>query len=148
MYEERTVTDDIIFSESFCVEKGNFETAGQASSTIKRLLKQMGVSPVITREVAIASYELELNLVIHSLGGTLSLNMFKDRLQIISDDVGPGIKDTSLAMKEGYSTAPEKVRMLGFGAGMGLPNIKRHSHELFIKSEFGVGTCIIAQYNI
>lgn len=142
------MTSELVFSQVFDIEKGDFETAGQASSKIKRQLKQMGVAPAIIREVAIASYELELNLVIHSLGGRLLLNMYPGQLEIVSEDIGPGIKDTELVMREGYSTAPENVRMMGFGAGMGLPNIRRHSHEFSLTSEFGKGTRIVAGYNL
>lgn len=139
---------DIIFKESYAVEQGNFETAGEVSSKIKRVLKKMGLNAAVIRDVAIAAYEAELNLVIHSLGGELTLEISPDTLRLICRDVGPGIPDVSLAMKEGYSTAPESVRMMGFGAGMGLPNIKRHSHEFSIESEMGKGTEIIAGYHL
>ena len=139
----------ILYKEAFNIEKGDFATAGEASSKIKRTLKKLGVEPTVIREVAISSYELELNLVIHSLGGSLTLEVGDDNLlKLISSDVGPGIKDISLAMKEGYSTAPESVRMMGFGAGMGLPNIKRHSHRFGIESEYGKGTVITCEYDI
>lgn len=137
-----------IYTEEFIVERGNFQEAGSASSKIKRTLKKMGISPAIIREVAISSYELELNLVIHSLGGTLKLSIDGSQLLIISEDAGPGIADIELVMQEGYSTASESVRAMGFGAGMGLPNIKRHSHEFSIESELNKGTRIIAKYNL
>ncbi len=128
--------------------RGSFDTAGDASGSIKRILKKMGVDAAIVREVAISSYELELNLVIHSLGGTLSLLFTPHKLYLISSDVGPGIPDIDLALKEGYSTAPANVRDMGFGAGMGLPNVKRHCHEFYIDSEVGRGTTIKALYNL
>jgi len=137
---------EMLYREAFKVEKGNFATAGNASRDMKRSLKQMGIDPVIVREVSIASYELELNLVIHSLGGELSLEFYPDSLRLVCADVGPGIPDISLAMKEGYSTASADVRSLGFGAGMGLPNVKRHSHEFSIESAVGAGTTIEAKY--
>ena len=136
------------FTETYRVDKGSFDTAGEASSKIKRLLKNVGVPPEIIRDVAIAAYETELNLVIHSLGGELSLTITPEQVLLVSRDDGPGIPDLSLALKEGFSTAPESVRMMGFGAGMGLPNIKRHSHEFFIQSEMGKGTEIIAGYHL
>lgn len=139
---------DILFKESFPVQRGNFETAGEVSSKIKRVLKKMGLNAGVIRDVAIAAYEAELNLVIHSLGGELILEIGPQELRLVCQDVGPGIPDISLAMKEGYSTAPESVRMMGFGAGMGLPNIKRHSHEFFITSEMGKGTEIVAVYRL
>ena len=139
---------EIIFREVYPVHKGAFETAGEASSKIKHLLKKMGLNAGIIRDVAIAAYEAELNLVIHSLGGELILEISPKLLRLVSQDQGPGIPDVSLAMKEGYSTAPESVRMMGFGAGMGLPNIKRHSHEFSIVSEVGKGTEIIAAYHL
>ena len=137
-----------IFREVFPVERNHFDMAGEASSKIKRMLKQMGIPPAIVRDIAIASYELELNLVIHSLGGTLTLEMCGNQLRLISEDAGPGIPDLTLAMQEGYSTAPESVRDLGFGSGMGLPNIKRHSHRFHIASNPTDGTYITAEYDI
>lgn len=132
--------------ERFSVEKGAFDTAGTASSKIKAMLKKLGIAPNIVRDVAISAYEAELNLVIHSNGGELLLEMAPDIITLTSADDGPGIADIDLAMKEGYSTAPESVRSLGFGAGMGLPNVKRHCHEFSITSELGSGTVIKAIY--
>ena len=107
----------------------------------------MGVDPSIIREVSICSYELELNLVIHSLGGELVLELTERGLTLISSDRGPGIADLELVMKEGYSTAPESVRAMGFGAGMGLPNVKRHSQIFSLESEIGKGTKIRSEYS-
>ncbi|MDD3919654.1 MAG: ATP-binding protein [Eubacteriales bacterium] len=134
--------------EVFPVEKGNFETAGEASSRIKHRLKKLGIAPEIVRDAAIVAYEAELNLVIHSLGGELELVISPSTVTLISRDVGPGIPDIALALRGGYSTAPESVRMMGFGAGMGLPNIKRHSQEFQIESEPGKGTVIKTVYHI
>ena len=133
---------DIIYREEFAVARGDFAHAGEASRSMKRTLKKMGVNPSIVREVSIASYELELNLVIHSLGGELILEFEKDMLRLISRDHGPGIPEISLAMQEGYSTASDDVRNLGFGAGMGLPNVKTHSHDFYIESKVPDGTLI------
>lgn len=126
----------------FQVEKGNFVTAGEASASIKRMLKRLGVSASVLRRVAVAAYEVELNLIIHSLGGILSLLADDEQVYIVSQDEGPGIPDIQMAMTEGYSTAPEDVRNLGFGAGMGLPNMKRNADEFFIDSAPGRGTII------
>ena len=147
MHKERTGMT-VLYRDIYPVERGNFAMAGDASSKIKRLLKRMDVDPVLIREVAICSYELELNLVIHSLGGELILEMTENCLTLTSSDCGPGIPNTELAMKEGYSTAPEDVRMMGFGAGMGLPNVKGHSSRFTIKSEVGKGSIITAEYDL
>ena len=138
----------MVYEESYEVRQGDFATAGEASASIKRILKKLGVDSVIVRMVAVASYEAELNLIIHSHGGTLTLEIESGELRLISKDIGPGIADLSLAMKEGFSTAPESVRTMGFGAGMGLPNIKRQCHEFSITSTIGVGTQIIAKYRL
>ena len=119
-----------------------YTRAGEASADIKRRLKQLGVSSMVLRRVAVASYEVELNLVIHSRGGVLTLEVEPDRVRLVSRDVGPGIPDVELAMREGYSTANEEARSLGFGAGMGLPNMKRNADQFAIESAVGVGTTI------
>ena len=126
----------------FQVEKGNFVTAGEASATMKRTLKRLGVSAGVLRRLAVATYEVELNLIIHSMGGTLSLLADDQYIYVVSQDVGPGIADIEMAMTEGYSTAPADVRNLGFGAGMGLPNMKRNADDFSIESTPGVGTTI------
>lgn len=139
---------EVIYREVYPVPSRSFETAGNASSAIKKLLKKLGTSAQIVRDVAIASYELEINLIIHSMGGELILEISPDKLCLTSSDIGPGIADLELVMKEGYSTASEDVRMMGFGAGMGLPNVKRHSHNFSIESELGKGTTIVAAYDL
>ena len=139
---------EILYREVYPVERGAFATAGDASGSIKRTLKKMGISSTTVREVSISSYELELNLVIHSLGGELVLEFTPTQLILISQDRGPGIPDISLALKEGYSTASEDVRNMGFGAGMGLPNVKRHSEIFEIESAPGKNTVIKAIYNL
>ena len=128
------------------VAQGDYTRAGEASADIKRRLKQLGVGSMVLRRVAVASYEVELNLVIHSLGGTLSLDVDQDGVRLSSQDVGPGIPDISLAMREGWSTANEEARSLGFGAGMGLPNMKRNADEFDIQSELGKGTRITMRF--
>ena len=128
------------------VTAGDYTRAGEASADIKRRLKQLGVSSLVLRRVAVASYEVELNLVIHSLGGTLYLDVGQDGVRLTSQDVGPGIADISLAMREGWSTANEEARSLGFGAGMGLPNMKRNADDFEIQSELGKGTRISMRF--
>jgi len=124
------------------VEKGDFAAAGQISASYKNMLKKLGVDSAVVRRVAIASYEAEINLAIHTLGGTMSIIIHPDEIILVVEDVGPGIEDVELSMQVGYSTASEEVRMLGFGAGMGLPNMKRCSDTFHIESEVGKGTLI------
>ena len=131
-----------ILEKSFPVEAGAYTTAGEASTTIKRTLKQLGISAEVLRHVSVACYEVELNLVIHSLGGTLTLLVDPEKVTLISKDIGPGIPDIAKAMTEGFSTANEEARTLGFGAGMGLPNMKRYSDTFNIDSVVGQGTTI------
>ena len=137
-----------ILEKSFPVEAGAYTTAGEASTTIKRTLKQLGISAEVLRHVSVACYEVELNLVIHSLGGELTLNVYPDCVQLVSSDVGPGIPDLNMAMKEGYSTASEMARSMGFGAGMGLPNMKRNADDFNIESTVGVGTTITMGFHL
>ena len=129
-------------------ETADYTHAGEASADIKRQLKQLGVSANVMRRVAVASYEVELNLVIHSMGGVLTLDVYPDSILLVSRDRGPGIPDLEMAMKEGFSTANEEARALGFGAGMGLPNMKRNADGFEIKSEVGVGTEIQMRFNL
>ena len=114
----------------------DFTRAGEASSDVKRKLKQMGVNPEAIRKVAIAMYEGEINMVIHAVEIT------PEKIDMILDDKGPGIKDVELAMQAGYSTAPDEIRSLGFGAGMGLPNMKKYSDQMEIDTRIGEGTKI------
>lgn len=126
----------------FDVDGSDFTSAGQASVQVKKNLRQLGLSPEIIRRVSIAMYEGEINMVIHAGGGTADVTVTEDRIIIKLCDIGPGIKDISQAMQEGFSTAPDNIRSLGFGAGMGLPNMKRYTDYMDIKSEVGVGTDI------
>jgi CBS domain-containing protein/anti-sigma regulatory factor (Ser/Thr protein kinase) len=131
------------FSEmEFTTAKYDFELAGRASTEIKKALKLHSIDPKIIRRVAIASYELEINQVVHSHGGTISCSIQPDKVIIIAADTGPGIEDVNLALQEGWSTANEWIRSLGFGAGMGLANTKRVSDEFFIQSAPGQGTTV------
>ncbi len=126
----------------FDVDGDNFVSAGEASVQVKKNLRRLGLPPEIIRQVSIALYEGEINMVIHANGGEADVIVYEDKIEIILADKGPGIPDINLAMQEGYSTATENVRSLGFGAGMGLPNMKRYTDEMKIESEVGVGTTI------
>ena len=126
----------------FDVDGENFVSAGQASVQVKKNLRELGFPPEIIRRVSIAMYEGEINMVIHAGGGKADVDVSEDRIVIVLSDQGPGIPDVDLAMQEGYSTATERVRSLGFGAGMGLPNMKRYTDEMSIDSEVGKGTVI------
>lgn len=136
----------ILLEKEFPVEAGAYATAGSASTTIKRALKQLGIDAAVLRCLAVACYEVELNLVIHSLGGVLTIRVEPDKITLISKDVGPGIPDIEQAMQEGYSTANEDARALGFGAGMGLPNMQRNATTFDIVSKVGVGTTITMSF--
>ena len=126
----------------------DFTLAGAASSDVKRTLKQLGISPDAIRNVAIAMYEGEINMVIHAGGGEIDVEITETDINIILEDHGPGIENIELAMKEGYSTAPDNIRSLGFGAGMGLPNIKKYTDDFKIETQVGVGTKLILKVNI
>ena len=128
-----------LIAEVFPVEKDDFVSAGEVSAKIKRTLKKLGVDSSVLRRISVCSYEVELNLVIHSLGGTIDFSVDEDGVTLLIRDRGPGIPDLDLAMREGWSTAPESVRNMGFGAGMGLPNMKRNADEFDIQSTVGVG---------
>ena len=132
----------------FDIDGDNFTSAGEASVRIKKMLREMGFTPEVIRRVSVAMYEGEINMVIHANGGSADVNVFCDRIEIILADRGPGIPDIELAMQEGYSTAPDNIRSLGFGAGMGLPNMKRYTDEMTIESEVGKGTTITMTVNV
>ena len=127
---------------TYDISADDFNRAGEASSDVKRKLKQMGVDPEAIRKVAIAMYEGEINMVIHAKGGLITVEMTPQQIKMILADVGPGIPDVELAMQAGYSTAPDEIRSLGFGAGMGLPNMKKYSDEMEIDTRLGEGTTI------
>ncbi len=124
----------------FDISGDDFTRAGEASGKIKNTLKELGFNPETVRNVAIAMYEAEINLVIHAGGGEIDVEISPEAVTAVFKDEGPGIADVEQAMQEGYSTAQDNVRNLGFGAGMGLPNIKRYSDEMDIQSTVGVGT--------
>lgn len=127
---------------TYQVSGDDFTRAGEASSDVKKKLKQMGVDPEAVRKVAISMYEGEINMVIHAHGGTIEVLINQEEIMMILRDRGPGIVNLNLAMQAGYSTAPDNVRALGFGAGMGLPNMKKYSDRMEIDTVLGVGTTV------
>ena len=126
----------------FDVDGDNFSSAGEASVQVKRMLRQIGIPADVIRRVSVAMYEGEINMVIHADGGDADVLVEPNKITIVLADKGPGIADIELAMTEGYSTAPENVRSLGFGAGMGLPNMKRYTDDMKIESVVGEGTTV------
>lgn len=126
----------------FDIAGNNFVEAGAASGKMKKTLSQLGFEPSVIRRAAIAMYEGEINMVIHANGGEADVYIDSDKIRIVLADKGPGIADVALAMKEGYSTASQEARDLGFGAGMGLPNMKNYTDEMTVDSKVGVGTTV------
>ena len=126
----------------------DFTRAGEASGNVKVQLKKLGFDPSVIRNVVIALYEGEINMVIHAGGGQIDVSIDPDQIRMVLADHGPGIPDVALARQEGYSTAPDNVRALGFGAGMGLPNIKKYTDEMRIETEVGVGTTMYLSVNV
>ena len=133
---------------NYTVPGDDFTRAGAASSDVKRTLKELGINPMTIRNVSIAMYEGEINMVIHAGGGEINVEISEDAITMILADKGPGIENIELAMKEGYSTAPDNIRCLGFGAGMGLPNIKKYTDDFKIDTEIGVGTTLTLKVNL
>ncbi len=124
------------------VSDEDFTRAGEASSDVKKRLKQLAIPPEVIRKVSIALYEGEINMVIHANGGTIDVYISEESITMILADSGPGIPDIAKAMEAGYSTAPDNIRTLGFGAGMGLPNMKKNSDEMQIDTTLNVGTTV------
>ncbi len=139
------MSEELVFR--FEVDGDDFTSAGQASVQVKKNLRSLGIDAETIRRVSIAMYEGEINMVIHAGGGIAEVRVTEDYIEIILDDKGPGIKDIDLAMQEGFSTAPDQIRSLGFGAGMGLPNMKRYTDYMNITSELGIGTRIVMRVN-
>ena len=140
------MSDNLIFR--FDVQGGDFTSAGQASVQVKKNLRQLGLDAEIIRKVSIAMYEGEINMVIHAGGGVAEVIVSESYIDIILEDHGPGIKDIDQAMQPGYSTSTEQIRSLGFGAGMGLPNMKKNSDSMEITTKIGVGTRIAMRVNL
>ena len=133
---------DEIVRLHYTVDGDDFTVAGEASGDVKKVLKKLGFSPEIIRKVAVAMYECEINMVIHADGGVIDVEIAPEKIRMIHKDKGPGISDIKKAMQEGYSTADEEARELGFGAGMGLPNMQRYTDEMTITSKVGEGTVV------
>lgn len=126
----------------YVISPDDFTLAGEASSNVRKKLVQLGVDPVLVKKAAISMYEAEINTVIHANGGFTDVEIDSEKIIIRIKDTGPGIPDLELAMQEGWSTASDSIRELGFGAGMGLPNMKRYADKLDIETEVGVGTTV------
>ena len=140
--------ENSLMSLKYHVSPTDFTRAGEASRDVKNKLKKLGVPPEIIRKVAIAMYEGEINMVIHANGGDISVDITPDAIFMELKDVGPGIEDIDKAMQAGYSTAPDNVRSLGFGAGMGLPNMKKNSDTMDIQTVLGQGTTVTMTVNM
>ncbi len=138
------MSDDrqVMLRETFSVTGGDFSHAGEVSTTIKSMLKQIGFPAPVIRRVAIATYEAEMNVVVYADRAVVTFEATPSIIRVILEDQGRGIADLDLAMQEGYSTATDEIREMGFGAGMGLPNIRKNSDDLEIDSEVGVGTTV------
>jgi anti-sigma regulatory factor (Ser/Thr protein kinase) len=133
---------------AYDVSPDDFARAGEASGAVKSVLKQLGIAPDVVRRVAIAMYEGEINMVIHARGGKITVEVYPDEIDIVLADVGPGIPDVDLAMTEGFSTATAQVRDLGFGAGMGLPNMKKYADDIDVQTVVGIGTTVSMKVRI
>lgn len=132
----------------YTVSPDDFTRAGEASGDVKGKLKKMGVPPEAVRKVAIAMYEGEINMVIHANGGNIDVEITEDSIIMTLADKGPGIADIEQAMQAGWSTAPDNIRSLGFGAGMGLPNMKKYSDDMKIDTVLGVGTTVTMRVDV
>ena len=132
----------MIMHYTFDIERGNFTDAGQASSSVKRTLKHLGVAPANIKRTVVALFEAEINAIAHAYGGTIDVDIDDQKIVMVVADKGPGIPNLDLAMQEGWSTASAEVREMGYGAGMGLPNIKKNTDDLKIESTVGVGTTV------
>ncbi len=135
-----------IFRQKFTIAGGDFTNAGKASSRLKGILKQIGIPSAVIRRVATAAYEAEMNVVIYARQGELCFVVTPQKITIVVEDEGQGISDIDLAMQEGYSTASKEIQEMGFGAGMGLPNIKRNADELKVESDVGKGTTLRMEF--
>ncbi|MGI6603476.1 MAG: ATP-binding protein [bacterium] len=134
------MADEASYDLSIPVVAGDFLHAGEAAGTIKKVLQDLNLPPKLVRRASICAYEAEMNIIIHARRGVMGLKVVPEKVTIVAEDEGPGIEDIDLAFQEGYSTAPDEIRELGFGAGMGLPNIKKCADKLTISSVVGQGT--------
>ena len=133
---------------TYQVDGGDLLQAGEASSKMKMTLKKLDLPPEVIRKASICMYEGEINMVIHGGGGKITVEITPQEVSMALEDQGPGIPNVELAMQEGWSTAPDSVRNLGFGAGMGLPNMKKYTDEMEIKSQVGVGTTVLMKVKV
>ncbi len=133
--------------QEYTVIEGDFVNAGKASSSVKKTLKQLNVDPQVVKRVVVALYEAEVNAIAHAYGGKVLVDIDPDRIKMVVADKGPGIPDIAWAMEEGHSTARPEVRDMGFGAGMGLPNMQKNVDKLNVTSEVGVGTTVEMEVN-
>ena len=138
--------DSLPLRQQFSIEGGDFAKAGMVSTEVKSLLKQIGIDPTIVRRVAISTYEAEMNVHMHARRARVDLSVHPKLVEVIVADEGKGIPDVNQAMQEGFTTATEEQRAMGFGSGMGLPNIKKNSDELDIQSRIGEGTLLIIRF--
>lgn len=141
------MVDNGVLDVAYPVVGGDFGQAGEGASKLKRVLQQIGLPPSLVRRIAVAAYEAELNIVIHAFSGTLRAKVSASKIEVWAEDKGPGIPNVELAMTEGYSTAPDHIRALGFGAGMGLPNMRRNADALEIATTLGSGTTVYMAFN-
>ena len=144
--EDRTMSDLLEFK--YDVDGEDFTRVGHASTDLKKKLKRIGIAPDVVRRVSIALYEGEINMVIHAYGGQITVTVSEDNIKMVLKDRGPGIPDVEKAMTAGFSTASENVRNLGFGAGMGLPNMKKYTDSIEVETELGVGTTVTMVVNM
>jgi anti-sigma regulatory factor (Ser/Thr protein kinase) len=142
------MSSEPLFCQRFDIHGRDFANAGKASITIKGILREIGIHPSVIRRVAIASYEAEMNVVLYADKGTMELRVTPKNVRITVDDQGGGIPDVELAMREGYSTASDEIREMGFGAGMGLPNIKKNADAFTVDSALGKGTILNIMINL
>ena len=142
MKNNQGMTAEALLEQEFTIHGGDFVNAGDSSCKIRNTLREIGIDSDIVRRIAIAAYEAEMNVVMYAEQGIMRINVYKDNILLTIDDKGPGIEDIDLAMRPGYSTATEEMREMGFGAGMGLPNMKKNADTFKITSEVGKGTKI------
>jgi serine/threonine-protein kinase RsbT len=139
--ENKKLMNNVVVRD-YSIPANDFTIAGEASSSVRKILSQIGVTPDVVKRTSIAMYEAEINAVIHGNGGQAHVEIDENKILIIISDQGPGIADLDLAMQEGYSTAPDSIREMGFGAGMGLSNIKKHADVFEIKTAVNEGTTV------
>jgi serine/threonine-protein kinase RsbT len=141
-------TEEILYSEKFTIKSNDYEHGGDAAARIKAILRQFGIDSAVIRRLSIANFEAEMNVIMYAQEAELELQVLPELVRVVLADRGPGIPDISLAMQEGYSTATPEMRQRGFGAGLGLPNIKRNCDAFEITSTVGVGTTLRYSVNL